>query len=47
MIAVEQVGRALGRCRMQILDDARMAYLRPILLDHVDPGTIVITEGGR
>lgn len=45
MIAVEQVGRALGRCRVQIIDDASIASLRPFLLDHVDPGTIVITDG--
>jgi hypothetical protein len=45
VIAVEQAGRALGRCRMQIIDDASTASLRPFRLDHVDPGTIVITDG--
>lgn len=44
-IAVEQAGRALGRCRMQIIDDASIASLRPFLLDHVAPGAIVITDG--
>jgi ISXO2-like transposase domain len=44
-IAVEQAGRALGRCRMQIIDDASTASLRPFLLDHVASGTIVITDG--
>lgn len=44
-IAVEQDGRALGRCRMQVIQDASTASLRPFLLDHVQPGTIVITDG--
>jgi hypothetical protein len=30
---------------MQIIDDASTASLRPFRLDHVDPGTIVITDG--
>lgn len=34
-IAVEQDGRALGCCRMQIIEDASTASLRPFLLDHV------------
>ena len=46
-IAVEQDGKGLGRCRMQVIDDASTASLRPFLLDHVTPGTIVITDGWR
>jgi hypothetical protein len=30
---------------MQVIEDASTASLRPFLLDHVDPGTIVITAG--
>ena len=45
VIAVEQAGRALGRCRMQVIEDASIASLRPFLLDHVAPGTIVISDG--
>jgi len=44
-IAVEQDGKGLGRCRMQVIDDASVASLRPFLLDHVTPATIVITDG--
>lgn len=44
-IAVEQQGRALGRCRMQVIDDATTATLRAFLIDHVTPGTVVITDG--
>lgn len=44
-IAVEHDGKALGRCRMQVIEDASVASLRPFLLDHVEPGTIVITDG--
>ena len=33
VIAVEQAGRALGRCRMQVIEDASIASLRPFLLD--------------
>jgi transposase-like protein len=44
-IAVEQDGRGLGRCRMQVIEDASIASLRPFLLDHVQPGTVVVSDG--
>ena len=44
-IAVEQDGRALGRCRMQVIDAATTATLRAFPIDHVTPGTVVITDG--
>lgn len=44
-IAVEQDGQALGRCRMQIIDNATTATLREFLLAHVEPGTVVISDG--
>lgn len=44
-IAVERDGSRLARCRMQVIDDASVASLRPFLLDHVEAGTTVITDG--
>lgn len=44
-IAAEQRGRGLGRCRMQIIDDAKAGTLREFLLGHISPGEIVITDG--
>ena len=46
-VAFEQVGRGLGRCRLQVIDDITRATLRAFLLDHVVPGSIVITDGLR
>jgi ISXO2-like transposase domain/Transposase zinc-ribbon domain len=36
-IAAEQRGRGIGRCRMQLIPDAKAASLREFLLDHVAP----------
>jgi len=44
-VAVEQPGRALGRCRLQVIDDITGPTLRAFMLDHVEPGSIVITDG--
>jgi transposase-like protein len=44
-VAVEQKGRALGRCRLQVIEDASAAPLREFLLAHVEPGAVVITDG--
>lgn len=44
-VAVEQRGRGLGRCRMQVIDDASAATLRAFLLVHVEPGSVVLTDG--
>ena len=44
-LAVEQDGRGVGRCRMLIIDDATTATLREFLLAHVEPGTVVISDG--
>jgi transposase-like protein len=46
-VAVEQKGRALGRCRLQVIEDATAATLREFLLAHVEPGAVVITDGWR
>ena len=44
-IAVEQDGRRLGRCRMQVIEDTTTPTLREFLLAHVEPGAVVITDG--
>jgi transposase-like protein len=44
-VAVEQDGRALGRCRLQVIPDVAGPTLRAFMLDHVEPGSIVITDG--
>ena len=44
-VAVERRGRGIGRCRMQIIDDAKTGTLREFLLAHVQPGAVVITDG--
>lgn len=46
-IAVEQRGRAIGRCRMQPIADAKAASLREFLLAHVQPGAVVISDDWR
>ncbi len=44
--AVEVVRpRGYGRCRMGILDDASATSLRSFVVDHVEPGATVITDG--
>jgi transposase-like protein len=44
-VAVERDGRTFGRCRMQIIPDATALTLRAFLTAHVEPGSIVITDG--
>ena len=41
-VAVEQDGRALGRCRLQVIPDVASPTLRAFMLDHVEPGSIVM-----
>ena len=44
-VAVEVRGTALGRCRMGVLDDAGWQSLRTFLVDRVEPGATVVTDG--
>jgi transposase-like protein len=44
-VAVEHDGRALGRCRMQVIGDIGAPTLREFLLAHVEPGSVVLTDG--
>jgi transposase-like protein len=45
-VAVERiVPRGFGRCRMALLADASANSLRALLLDNVQPGATVVTDG--
>lgn len=44
-VAVERDGAAFGRCRMQVITDATAPTLRAFLSAHVEPGSVVITDG--
>jgi len=45
-VAVERIEpRGFGRCRMALLADASAESLRAFLLDNVEPGTTVVTDG--
>ena len=44
-VAVERDGRVFGRCRMQVISDATAPTLRAFLTAHVEPGSVVITDG--
>ena len=45
-IAVERAGpRGFGRCRMAVLADASSDSLRGFLVDHVEEGATVVTDG--
>ena len=44
-VAVELRGTALGRCRLAVIDDAGWRSLHTFLVDHVAPGTTVVTDG--
>jgi transposase-like protein len=45
-IAVEVIEpKGMGRCRIQVLDDASAETLVPFVRDSVEPGTKVITDG--
>lgn len=44
-VAVERDGRALGRCRMQVIPDVSGPTLRAFIVAHVEPGSTVTTDG--
>jgi transposase-like protein len=44
-VGVERRGRSLGRCRMQVISDATAPTLRKFLHAHVEPGSVVLTDG--
>ena len=44
-VAVERDARTLGRCRMQVIPDVAGPTLRAFMVAHVEPGSVVITDG--
>ncbi len=44
-VAVERAGHRLGRCRLQVIEDVAAATLRAFMLAHVEPGSVVVTDG--
>ncbi len=45
-VAVELLSpKGFGRCRLRAISDAEAPTLRSFLLDHVEPGSVVITDG--
>jgi hypothetical protein len=47
-IAVEvSAPKGIGRCRMAVLADASAESLNPFVTGAVEPGSTIITEGGR
>lgn len=44
-VAVERDGTRLGRCRMKVIEDASGPVLRGFLLAHVEPGSLVVSDG--
>lgn len=46
LIAVEQrVPKGFGRCRLRVIQGAEAELIRPFLLDSIEPGSVVITDG--
>lgn len=45
--AIERSGRSFGRARLQILPDATSASLEGFILQQIQPGSIVVTDGWR
>ena len=46
VVAVEvHEPKGFGRCRMRIIQDASAESLHPFVLEHIEPGTTVITDG--
>ena len=44
-VAVEPNGRALGRCRLQMIPDAAGPTPREFIVAHAEPGSVVISDG--
>ena len=46
MVAVEHVGTSsLGRCRMQVVANTKIATLARVIRANVEPGSVVLTDG--
>ena len=44
-VAIERIGKGFGRCRLEIIEDASAEVLRRFLLDHIEPGSTVVSDG--
>ena len=45
-VAVELLSpKGFGRCRLRVISDAEAPALRSFLLDYVEPGSVVVTDG--
>jgi hypothetical protein len=44
-VAVERDARALGRSRMQVIDDVAGPTLRAFMVAHGEPGSVVTSDG--
>ncbi len=44
-VAVERAQRGLGRCRLLAIPNAEAVTLRAFLLDHVETGSVLLTDG--
>jgi transposase-like protein len=45
IVAVERTATGLGRCRMVAGDRLNRVTLRAFLLEHIEPGSTVVTDG--
>ncbi|MDA8316387.1 MAG: IS1595 family transposase, partial [Actinomycetota bacterium] len=44
-VGIERTGRSFGRCRLEVIEDASAEVLRRFLVDHVEPGSTVVSDG--
>ncbi len=44
-MAVERRGKASGRVRMMVIPDFKSAAIIPFLVEHVEPGSTIYTDG--
>ena len=45
IIAAELDGKKVGRCRMSIIDDASSASIHPFIIENIEKGSNLITDG--
>ena len=47
IIAVELDGKKVGRCRMGIIDDASADSIHPFIVENIEKGSTLVTDGWR
>jgi len=45
IIAAEVEGRKIGRCRIGIIEDGSAKSIHPFIVDNIEPGSTLITDG--